>query len=61
MSDKQEAQGSNDEATVAGLLRAAGPRPMPSREAMSTARAAVEAEWRSVTAPRARSPRSASR
>jgi ferric-dicitrate binding protein FerR (iron transport regulator) len=54
MSDKQDVQGSNDEATIAGLLRAAGPRPMPSREAMSTARAAVEAEWRNVTAPRAR-------
>ena len=42
----------SDEAEVAALLRAAGPRPMVSAAAMAEARAAVEAEWRSVVAAR---------
>lgn len=57
MREEPEMQESNDEATVAALLRATGPRPMPSREAMAAAREAVEAEWRSVTTPRARERR----
>lgn len=52
-----EMQDSKDEATIAALLRAAGPRPMPSAEAMAAARAAVEAEWRDATAARGRTRR----
>jgi ferric-dicitrate binding protein FerR (iron transport regulator) len=44
----------SDEAEVAALLRAAGPRPMISSAAMAEARAAVAAEWRSVVAARER-------
>jgi ferric-dicitrate binding protein FerR (iron transport regulator) len=54
MTDEVPALDSKEEATVAALLRAAGPRPMPSAEATAAARAAVEAEWRSSVAPRAR-------
>lgn len=61
MNNGQEMQDSNDETTVAALLRAAGPRPMPSAETMAAARAAVEAEWRSVSAARASARRPASR
>jgi len=53
MKEEQAMQDSDDEATVAALLRATGPRPMPSREAMAAVREAVEAEWRSVTTARA--------
>lgn len=61
MNNGKDMQDSNDETTVAALLRAAGPRPMPSAEAMAAARAAVEAEWRSVSAARERVRRPASR
>lgn len=61
MNDGQDMRDSNDEATVAALLRAAGPRPMPSAEAMAAARAAVETEWRSVTVSRAGARRPALR
>ena len=44
----------NDEATVGRLLEVAGPRPVPSAEAMAAARAAVAAEWRSAVAARER-------
>lgn len=53
MNEEHDMQDSNDEATVAALLRAAGPRPLPSAAAMAAARAAVEVEWRRATAARA--------
>jgi ferric-dicitrate binding protein FerR (iron transport regulator) len=61
MNVRDEMQDSRDEATIAALLRAAGPRPMPSAEAIAAARAAVEAEWRDVTASRERARRPMSR
>ncbi len=56
-SGNEEMQDSKDEATIAALLRTAGPRPMPAAEAMAAARAAVEAEWREATAARERARR----
>lgn len=61
MNDGDEMQDLKDEATIAALLRSAGPRPMPSAEAMATARAAVEAEWRDAMAGRDRTRRHAGR
>jgi ferric-dicitrate binding protein FerR (iron transport regulator) len=60
-SGNDEMQDSKDEATIAALLRAAGPRPMPASEAMAAAREAVEAEWRDATAAHVRTRRSAAR
>jgi ferric-dicitrate binding protein FerR (iron transport regulator) len=53
MTDREQTLDPQDEATVAALLRAAGPRLMPSAEATAAARAAVEAEWRDAVRPRA--------
>jgi ferric-dicitrate binding protein FerR (iron transport regulator) len=52
--DEEHMNERSDEAEVAALLRAAGPRPMASPAAMAEARTAVEAEWRSVVAARER-------
>lgn len=43
-----------DDADLAALLKAAGPRSQPALEAMAGVRAAVEAEWRSAVAARLR-------
>jgi len=43
-----------DEVDVAALLRAVGPRPAASAQAMAEVRAAVEAEWRTTLATRQR-------
>ncbi len=56
-----EMQDSKDEATIAALLRTAGPRPMPAAEAMAAARAAVETEWRDAAAAHQRARRPAVR
>jgi ferric-dicitrate binding protein FerR (iron transport regulator) len=52
MNAGDETQDWKDEATVAALLRAAGPRPAPSAEDTAAVHAAVQAEWRTVTAAR---------
>ena len=54
MKDGEPMLDSNDEATIARLLEAAGPRPVPSAEAMAAARAAVASGWREAVAVRQR-------
>lgn len=50
--------GSNgDDADLAALLRAVGPRPQPPAEVAAEVRAAVAAEWRSVVASQSRPKR----
>jgi len=46
-----------DDADVAALLRAAGPRPVPGPAARAAVQAAVEAQWRAAVAARRRRPR----
>lgn len=46
-----------DDTDLAALLAAAGPRTLPSPEAMASVRAAVEAEWRATLAARQRRQR----
>jgi len=46
-----------DDADVAALLRAAGPRPVPDPAARAAVQAAVEAQWRAAVAARRRRPR----
>ena len=49
--------GPKDDADVAALLRAAGPRPVPGPAARAAVQAAVEAQWRAAVAARRRRPR----
>ena len=54
MNEHDSAAESRDDQDLGALLRATGPRPRPSPALEAEVRAAVEAEWRSVTAARDR-------
>jgi ferric-dicitrate binding protein FerR (iron transport regulator) len=54
MNHENDRQDPDDQDALAALLRATGPRPMPSATAMAEAREAVAAEWREVSAARDR-------